>query len=64
MLFDTHVHLNAEQYEDDLSEVIERAIEAGVKKWLLLALIVLPLKRQWSLLKPMIFVCQCRLASG
>ena len=29
MLFDTHVHLNAEQFEDDLSEVIERAIEAG-----------------------------------
>ena len=49
MLFDTHVHLNAEQYEDDLSEVIERAIEAGWKEWLLLALIVLRSKRQWSL---------------
>ena len=32
MLFDTHVHLNAEQFEDDLKEVIERAIEAGVEK--------------------------------
>ena len=32
MLFDTHVHLNAEQFEDDLSEVIERAIEAGVEQ--------------------------------
>ena len=32
MLFDTHVHLNAEQFEDDLSEVIERAIEAGVER--------------------------------
>ncbi|CAG9623066.1 TatD family hydrolase [Sutcliffiella rhizosphaerae] len=25
MLFDTHVHLNADQYEEDLEEVIERA---------------------------------------
>ena len=25
MLFDTHVHLNAEQFEEDLEEVIERA---------------------------------------
>ena len=32
MLFDTHVHLNAEQFEEDLTEVIERALqEAGVK---------------------------------
>ena len=30
MLFDTHVHLNAEQFEEDLTEVIERAQEAGV----------------------------------
>ena len=25
MLFDTHVHLNADQYEEDLQEVIDRA---------------------------------------
>ncbi len=30
MLFDTHVHLNAEQFEEDLSEVIARAQEVGV----------------------------------
>lgn len=30
MLFDTHVHLNAEQYQDDLEEVIDRALAAGV----------------------------------
>jgi len=30
MLFDTHVHLNAEQFEEDLTEVITRAKEAGV----------------------------------
>ncbi|UOR10699.1 TatD family hydrolase [Halobacillus amylolyticus] len=30
MLFDTHVHLNADQFTDDLEETIERAREAGV----------------------------------
>lgn len=30
MLFDTHVHLNAEQFEEDLEGVIERAKSAGV----------------------------------
>ncbi|KYD18801.1 MAG: TatD family deoxyribonuclease [Caldibacillus debilis] len=30
MLFDIHTHLNAEQFEEDLDEVIERAREAGV----------------------------------
>jgi TatD DNase family protein len=32
MLFDTHVHLNAEQFNEDLEEVISRAKEAGVGK--------------------------------
>lgn len=31
MLFDTHVHLNDDQFNDDLEEVIERAKEAGVE---------------------------------
>ncbi len=30
MLFDTHVHLNAEQYKEDLEEVIKRAQSEGV----------------------------------
>lgn len=34
MLFDTHVHLNAEQFEEDLTEVIVRAQEAGVSNML------------------------------
>lgn len=34
MLFDTHVHLNAEQFEEDLTEVIARAKEAGVSNML------------------------------
>ncbi|MFJ8264226.1 TatD family hydrolase [Rummeliibacillus sp. NPDC094406] len=32
MFIDTHVHLNAEQYEDDLQEVINRALAANVKE--------------------------------
>ncbi|RDY66422.1 TatD family hydrolase [Halobacillus sp. SY10] len=31
MLFDTHVHLNADQFEEDMEETIERAQEAGVQ---------------------------------
>ncbi|PLS15108.1 hydrolase TatD [Bacillus sp. M6-12] len=30
MLFDTHAHLNAQQYEEDLEQVIERARKEGV----------------------------------
>ncbi|MDN4608868.1 TatD family hydrolase [Sporosarcina highlanderae] len=32
MYIDTHVHLNAEQYEEDIKEVIERALDANVKR--------------------------------
>ena len=32
LLFDTHVHLNARQYNEDMEEVIERAQEAGVSR--------------------------------
>ncbi|MDG5473841.1 TatD family hydrolase [Jeotgalibacillus sp. ET6] len=31
MLFDTHVHLNADQFEDDIDEVISRAMENDVE---------------------------------
>jgi TatD DNase family protein len=31
MLFDTHVHLNADQYDEDLEDVIQRALDTGVK---------------------------------
>ncbi len=32
MFIDTHVHLNADQYENDVEEVITRALDAGVSK--------------------------------
>lgn len=32
MFIDTHVHLNADQYENDVNEVIKRALDAGVEK--------------------------------
>lgn len=32
MFIDTHVHLNADQYEEDVEEVITRAVDAGVTK--------------------------------
>lgn len=32
VFIDTHVHLNDEQYKDDLQEVINRALEADVKE--------------------------------
>ena len=32
MFIDTHVHLNADQYENDVEEVITRALDAGVEK--------------------------------
>lgn len=32
MYIDTHVHLNADQYENDVDEVIARALEASVEK--------------------------------
>ncbi|MEC2076582.1 TatD family hydrolase [Metabacillus fastidiosus] len=32
MLFDTHAHLNALQYENDVEEVIQRALDEGVSE--------------------------------
>lgn len=36
MFIDTHVHLNADQYDDDLKEVIERALENNVTKMIVI----------------------------
>lgn len=32
MLIDTHVHLNADQYDEDLQKVIDRALEEGIDR--------------------------------
>ncbi|HWJ79282.1 MAG TPA: TatD family hydrolase [Niallia sp.] len=32
MLFDTHTHINAEEFNEDLEEVIGRAVDAGMEK--------------------------------
>ena len=40
MLFDTHVHLNAEQFEEDLEEVIQEHKKKGFRIWSLLVLTV------------------------
>jgi TatD DNase family protein len=34
MLFDTHVHLNSDRYKDDINQVINRALDRGVCKML------------------------------
>lgn len=32
MLFDTHTHVNAQEFKEDIEEVIERALQAGMEK--------------------------------
>ncbi len=32
MLIDTHVHLNDDQYEDDIEQVIQRALDTGIER--------------------------------
>ena len=36
MFIDTHVHLNADQYDEDLKEVIDRALENNVTKMIVI----------------------------
>lgn len=49
MYVDTHVHLNAEQYNDDLEEVIERALAADVKRMVVIGFDRPTIKRAISL---------------
>mgnify|MGYP000849510132 FL=1 len=38
ILTDTHTHLYSEQFEDDRSEVIQKAIDAGIKRFFIPAI--------------------------
>ncbi len=51
MLFDTHVHLNADQFEEDLEEVITRAKEAGVEKMVVVGFDEKTINRALSLIE-------------
>lgn len=51
MLFDTHTHLNAEQFEEDYKEVIERAREAGVSKMVVVGFDQPTIKRAMALIE-------------
>lgn len=48
MLIDTHVHLNDEQYAEDLTEVISRAREEALIACLSLVLIHRQLNVLWN----------------
>lgn len=48
---DTHVHLNAEQYNDDLQEVINRALAANVKKMVVVGFDRLTINRAMELIE-------------
>ncbi len=63
MLIDTHVHLNHEQYDDDLSEVITRAREAGVDRMFVVGFNKSTIERAMKLIDEMIF-CNMALSVG
>lgn len=46
---DTHVHLNADQYDDDLQQVIDRALEAKVEKMVVIGFDRKTIERAMSL---------------
>ena len=46
MFIDTHVHLNADQFQDDLQEVIDRALAAKVEKMIVVGFDRKQLKEQ------------------
>ena len=56
MLFDTHVHLNAEQFNDDLQEVIDRAIAEGVTNMVVVGFDELTIKKAIELAEEYDFI--------
>ncbi|WP_223703294.1 TatD family hydrolase [Sutcliffiella deserti] len=56
MLFDTHVHLNADQYEDDLQEVIDRAQQEKVTNMVVVGFDRKTIKRAMELVEQYDFI--------
>lgn len=56
MFIDTHVHLNADQYEEDLQEVIDRALEANVKKMVVIGFDRITIERAMKLVEEYSFI--------
>lgn len=56
MFIDTHVHLNADQYEEDLQEVINRALEANVKKMVVIGFDRITIERAMKLVEQYSFI--------
>ena len=53
---DTHVHLNADQYDEDLQEVIDRALEANVKKMVVVGFDRKTIERAMKLVEEYAFI--------
>lgn len=51
MLIDTHVHLNADQYEKDVEEVIQRALDKNVKKMIVVGFDTKTIERAMELVE-------------
>ncbi|AMX00664.1 TatD family hydrolase [Rummeliibacillus stabekisii] len=51
MFIDTHVHLNSEQYEEDLQQVIDRALANNVKKMVVVGFDQPTIKRAMELVE-------------
>lgn len=56
MLIDTHVHLNDEQYAEDLTEVISRAREAGVDRMFVVGFDTPTIERAMELIEQYDFI--------
>lgn len=53
---DTHVHLNADQYEEDLQEVIDRALEAKLEKMIVIGFDRKTIERAMQLIEQYEFI--------
>lgn len=56
MFIDTHVHLNADQYDEDLQEVIDRALEAKVEKMVVIGFDRKTIERTMQLIEQYDFI--------